>query len=191
MKEYPPSDAASAIESILFVHGEPLAEKTMAQILDVSPKEIAAGLAELRRRLTGRGLTLIEKENAWQLVTHPDCAAAVDALMWERHQEALSRAALETLSIVAYKGPMTRADIDYIRGVNSSFALRTLLMRGLVERGENEKDARSFLYAVGFDFMKYLGIARLEDLPEYASLRGAAEPESSAAREHTNEMMNA
>lgn len=168
------TDIVSAIESILFVHGEPMAEKKIADVLEVSREEIADGLAELRRRLDGRGLALVEKDGEWQLTTHPNTAGAVEMLLKDQHAEELSRAALETMAIVAYKGPLTRADIEYIRGVNSSFSLRALLMRGLVERVENQEDARSFLYRPSFDFLKYLGLARLEDLPDYEELKSSA-----------------
>lgn len=172
-------NVASVIESILFVHGEPLAEKKLAEIAQVSVPEAAQGLRELERRLAGRGLALVEKAGEWQMVTHPDNAAHIETLQKDQHTHDLSRAALETLAIIAYKGPLTRAEIEYIRGVHSSFSLRTLLMRGLVERVENEKDARSFLYAASFDFLKYLGLARLKDLPDYESLRGSLEAEHS------------
>lgn len=171
-------DVASVIESILFVHGEPMAEKKIGAALDISPEDVSAGLAELRRRLEGRGLALVEKAGEWQLATHPDCALAVDALLKEQHTEQLSRASLETLAVVAYKGPLTRAEIEYIRGVSSLFSLRTLLLRGLVERVEHEEDARSFVYAVSMDFLKYLGLARLDDLPDYEALKKAAAAET-------------
>ena len=172
-------DAASAIESILFVHGEPLTEKRIAAILEVPKTEVAAGLAGLSRRLAGRGLALIEHAGAWQLVTHPDCARFVEALGRHQHAEELSRAALETLAIVAYRGPLTRVEVEYIRGVQSSFSLRTLLLRGLVERAEHQDGARSFVYSVSMDFLKYLGLARLSDLPDYESLRRSVETEPS------------
>lgn len=171
-------DIPAVLESLLFIHGEPVAEKKIARILEISVKDVAEGLAELQKRLAGRGIALIEKDGEWQMVSHPDHARFVDALIKEQYTEELSRAALETLAIIAYKGPMTRAEIEYIRGVNSSFSLRSLLLRGLVERTTSEADARSFVYGVGFDFLKYLGLARREDLPEYEALRkeAAGEP---------------
>ncbi|OGZ96391.1 MAG: SMC-Scp complex subunit ScpB [Candidatus Sungbacteria bacterium RIFCSPHIGHO2_01_FULL_54_26] len=178
MNEKKSQDAANAIESILFVHGEPMAEKAMAAILGITGKEITEGLAALRERLEGRGLALVEKEGEWQLATHPDQTPFVEALRKDQHAETLSRAALETMAVVAYKGPMTRADIEYIRGVSSSFSLRTLLLRGLVERVENAEDSRSFLYRASFDFLKYLGLARLADLPEYEELRKKGKTET-------------
>ena len=78
---------------------------------------------------------------------------------------------METLAIIAYKGPLTRAHIEYVRGVNSSFTLRNLVMRGLVERMENPKDARSYLYGTSFNFLKHLGVARPEDLPRFEEFK--------------------
>lgn len=148
-----------------------MAEKDIAAVLGVSAKDAVAGLQELRGRLQERGLALIEKEGEWQMATHPDNARFADALLKRQYTAELSRASLETLAIIAYKGPMTRAEIEYIRGVQSSFSLRALVMRGLVERVESERDARSFSYRVGLDFLKYLGLARIEDLPEYEALK--------------------
>mgnify|MGYP001614841354 CR=1 FL=1 len=175
MSEQRPTDVAGAIESILFIHGEPMAEQVLLGVLGITKKETVAGLAELGKRLEGRGLMLVEKEGEWQLVTHPDHAPFVSALLKDQHTEELSRAALETMAVVAYKGPMTRAEIEYIRGVNSSFSLRTLLLRGLVERVENEEDSRSCLYRASFDFLRYLGLARLQDLPKYEELKRSVE----------------
>ena len=91
--------------------------------------------------------------------------------MKSEFSEELSRAAIETAAIIAYQGPITRAEIEYVRGVNSSFILRGLLMRGLVERIENPKDARSYLYRISFDFLKHLGLTKIEDLPQYQEFR--------------------
>lgn len=172
---------AAAIESILFIHGEPMTDAKIASVLGASSDDVAAGLAALRRRLDGGGLMLVEKEGEWQLATHPDCAAAVASLLKEQHTEALSRASLETLAVIAYKGPLTRAEVEHIRGVNSSFSIRTLLLRGLIERTEHDEDARSFVYAVSMDFFKYLGLARPADLPDYEELKKAASELSSAS----------
>jgi segregation and condensation protein B len=85
-------------------------------------------------------------------------------------EEDLSRASLETLAIVAYRSPITRAGIEAVRGVNSTFTLRTLLLRGLVERYENPADQRSYLYRPAFDLLKYLGIEKIENLPNFPEL---------------------
>ena len=82
---------------------------------------------------------------------------------------------METLAIVAYSGPVPRAEIDFIRGVNSSFTLRNLLISGLVEREINPKDRRTFIYKPSMDFLRFLGLGKLEDLPEYGEFRKSSE----------------
>jgi segregation and condensation protein B len=83
----------------------------------------------------------------------------------------LGKAGLETLAIILYQGPISRADIDYIRGVNSQFIVRNLLIRGLIERVDNPTDARSFLYKTTLDLLSHLGISKIQDLPEYDQVR--------------------
>lgn len=162
------------IESILFVHGEPLEVKRLAAISDASEDDVSAALKDLAKHLDGRGLALIEAYGAWQLGSHPSSAPYVEALVKGQFGEALSRAAMETLAVIAYQGPMTRADIEHVRGVNSSFSVRALVMRGLVERADNSKDSRSMLYRASTDLLKHFGLSRMEDLPRYEELRREA-----------------
>lgn len=168
------SHLSAIVESILFVHGEPLGIRRLASISDAPEADVREALAELARDLDGRGLTLIEKDGAWQLGSSPASAPYVEALVKGQFGESLSRAAMETLAVIAYQGPLARADIDYIRGVNSSFTVRALAMRGLIERVDNLKDGHIFLYRVSMDLLKHLGLSRMEDLPRYEELRAAA-----------------
>ncbi len=161
----------SAIETLLFVHGEPMEEEKIAKILKEKKDAVAAALNELREDYRGRGFALLKKDNEWQLATNPEHAPFIEALVKNEFSEELSRAALETIAIVAYRGPLTRAQIEFVRGVNSSFTLRNLLMRGLVERINNPKDSRSYLYRVSFDFLKHFGLTRIEELPEFEMFR--------------------
>ena len=158
----------SVIETILFAYGEPISEEKLAKLAKSKKEDIASALEELTRDYEGKGLSLLRKDDKWCLGTNPENAKFVEDLMKSEFGEELSRAASETASIIAYKGPITRADIEYVRGVNSSFILRSLMMRGLIERIENPKDARSFLYSISFDFLKHLGLTKIEDLPQYA-----------------------
>ncbi|MBI4114254.1 MAG: SMC-Scp complex subunit ScpB [Candidatus Niyogibacteria bacterium] len=155
------------IESLLFVLGEPQSIKKLAQLTQKDEKEIHEALEGLRKSLEGRGIRLVFMENAVGLVTSPESALAVGEVMKEEFSGDLSRAASETLAIIVYKGPLSRSDIDYIRGVNSTFTLRNLLIRGLVERTPNPKDARSYLYKPSIDLLKLFGISRIEDVPEF------------------------
>ena len=161
----------SIIESILFVHGEPMGVEKMSAITKRSSKEIVPALAELKKEYEERGFILIEYNGQWQIGSHPDNASYIEELAKSEFSEELSKAALETLAVIAYKGPITRPDIEYIRGVNCSFTLRNLLMRGVIEREENPKDARSYLYTVSMDFLKHLGLTKLEELPRFWEFR--------------------
>lgn len=163
------------IESILFVTGEPVSEKKLAKVLESSQEEVRQALEELHGDYKDRGIVMLQKEDEWQFGTAPEHAGLIEHLVKSEFTEELSRAALETLTIVAYKGPLTRHDLDFIRGVNSSFMLRSLLLRGLVERVENPKDARSYLYKISFDFLKHLGVTRVEELPKYEENRALAD----------------
>jgi len=162
----------SAIESILFVSGEPVNVSRIAKITgtDKPTVENAVMLLQNEYASAGRGIIIIRKENEIQMATNPENAEMVEGIIKSELQEGLSRAALEVLSIVAYRGPISRLNIEAIRGVNSTFTLRNLLIRGLLERIENPKDNRGYLYKISFDFLKKLGLDGIEKLPEYETL---------------------
>ncbi|MEK7598539.1 MAG: SMC-Scp complex subunit ScpB [Patescibacteria group bacterium] len=164
----------SAIESILFVSGEPLKISRISNITGVPRPEVENAVMILQGEYSsvGRGLMIVKKEGEIQMASNPDNALFIDKLVKSEIQENLSKAALEVISIVAYRGPITRMNVEAIRGVNCSFTLRALLMRGLLERIENPVDNRSYLYKISFDFLKKLGVESVEKLPEYAALSG-------------------
>ena len=157
------------LESLLFTLGEPIKIKKLAKILKVDLKKVEQTIKELADDLKNnqRGLRILKKEDQIQMVTAPEANDWVEKIFKSELQEDLSRASLETLAIIAYRGPITRAQIDFIRGVNSSFIVRNLLIRGLVERITNPQDARSYVYKISFDFLKKMGLEKVEDLPEY------------------------
>ncbi|MBI4132591.1 MAG: SMC-Scp complex subunit ScpB [Candidatus Sungbacteria bacterium] len=157
----------SAIESILFLQGEPLEISRLTKITGAGKKEVAAALLELAEEYRERGIQLIHNGEEWQLATNPEHKALVERFLQSDFEGELSRAGLEVLAVVAYKGPISRANIEYVRGVNSSFTLRNLLIRGLVLREENPEDRRSYLYRISGDFLKVLGVRSLSDLPHY------------------------
>ena len=161
----------SIIETILFVRAEPTDAKTLAKITKHTGKEVAAALGKLAHDYRERGFVLLEKDGMWQLASNPANASFVEELVKSEFTQELSRSAVETLAIVAYKGPISRIEIEYVRGVNSSFTVRNLLMRGLIERVENPKDARSYLYRVTFDFLKHFGLTGLEQLPRFKEFK--------------------
>ena len=162
---------SAKIESILFFKSEPLTRATLAKLTNTNIGLIDEAIDELKLKLVGRGLVILEKGNEVMLGTAPEYTDLIEGLIKEELSRDLGKAGLETLAIVIYEGPLSRAEIDYVRGVNSSFILRHLLVRGLVERLPKPGDARTFLYGPTFDLLKYLGVAKIEDLPEYEALR--------------------
>lgn len=157
------------IEALLFIYGEPMDLKKIAKTLGAEESEVKEALKEMEEKYQAdeRGLFLVFEKEKVQLTTKPDFAKLLESVIKEELHENLTGAALETLSIVAYAGPLTRAELEYIRGVNSSFTLRNLLIRGLIRREVDSKRSNVFLYLPSFDLLKHLGISRTEDLPEY------------------------
>lgn len=167
----------SIIESILFVSGEPIKIKKIAAVSKLSSEEIKNGIEGLKQDLVSanRGVRIFEKEDEIQLVTNSENAEYINDFLKNELEQGLTRASLETLAIVAYRGPLTRMEVEQIRGVNCSFALRYLLLRGLIDRVENPNDSRSWHYKISFDFLKKLNFARIEDLPRYEELKKETE----------------
>lgn len=160
------------LEALLFYYGEPIEIKKIAALLHISEEECVNTLNEYEAKLAGdetRGLLVLRKEKKVQLVTKPDLKQIGEAVVKDEFREQLTPAALEVLSLIAYLGPVPRATIDYVRGVNSSFTVRSLVMRGLAERGDEK--GQSFHYRVTGQFLTHMGLTRVEDLPEYAKYR--------------------
>ena len=166
----------SKIEAMLFVSGEPMTIERMAKILGEKSANVKGALLELAADYKDRGFCIVENGQDWQFGTAAEASDIVEKLIKSEFTEELSKAALEVLSIITYKGPLTRAEIEYIRGVNSSYSLRNLLLRGLIERIDNPKDARSYLYRISVEFLKYLGVENREAMPEWGSFQKAAIP---------------
>ncbi|MDB5239038.1 MAG: scpB [Candidatus Parcubacteria bacterium] len=159
------------IEALLFWKAEPVALKKLASLLGADLADVKTAIAELDAALRGRGLSLVRTEDEVMLGTAKEAAPLIEQLTKDELARDLGKAGFETLSIVLYQGPISRADIDYIRGVNSQFILRALLVRGLVERVDNPGDARSFLYKATLDTLAHLGLGTLADLPEYEQVK--------------------
>lgn len=157
------------IEAILFMKGEPQSIKSLANLLKVTEAEVGEAVMKLTESLKslGRGIRLLRKDDAVMLSTSPEVSDIVREMAKEEYDSKLSPAAVETLAIIAYKGPIIKAEIDYIRGVNSGFILRNLLIRGLIERVTNPSDRRAFLYKPSFELLQFLGVGKVDDLPEY------------------------
>ncbi len=164
------SDAA-LIEAVLFWRAEPVAIADLAKWLGKSEGEIRKALELLEAKLVERGVRLVTKDDEVMLGTAPEVGALIERLTKEELTSELSKAGLETLSIVLYQGPVTRAGIDYVRGVNSSFILRHLQIRGLIEKIPNPADARSLLYRPTFQLLAHLGVTKIEELPDYEQVK--------------------
>ncbi len=164
-------DLDKKIEAILFWKGEPMKLKKLADMFSVSLEDIQFGINTLKESLQNRGVALIEKEDEVMLATAPEFSSIIEELTKEELSKDLGKASLETLSIVLYQGPIKRSEIDYIRGVNSQFILRSLLVRGLIEKITDPKDARTFVYKPSFELLAHLGVKNIEELPEYEAVR--------------------
>lgn len=163
------------LEALLFIHGEPLTKKKAEKILEISKEELDSLIPEFEKRLSqeGRGLTLVRDDEKIQFATKPQFAKLVEGFVKEEMSEDLTPATLEVLSIIAYLSPITRSEIDYRRGVNSSFTLRNLMLRGLIERFPDPERPASLLYRPTFGFFKHLGIKGKEELPEFDKFKAA------------------
>lgn len=162
----------SIIESMLFVSGEPLKLGKLAKICQVESEAIEAALEKISTRLNEAesGLSLFRNKDAVQLVTKPENVEFVEQLVKNELADSLSPAALEVVSIIAYRGPISKAEIEAIRGVNCSYTIRNLLIRGLITRSDNPRDSRGYIYEISFEFLKKMGIDDVKKLPEYAIL---------------------
>lgn len=161
------------LESLLLISGEPLSYARLAKIAGVEEsqvREAAALLVEKYTKDAQRGIMVIANNNQLLLATKPENAKYIEALTKSALQENLSKAGLEVLSIIAYRSPITKAEIEAIRGVNCSFTVRNLLLRDLIEREGNPQDSRGYIYRPSFRFLETLGIGSVADLPDYATL---------------------
>ena len=163
------------LEAILFWKGEPVSIKKLSQIFTKTEGEISASLTKLEVDLSNRGIVLVTKDDEVTLGTSKDASEIIEKLTKDELVRDLGKAGLETLSIIIYQGPISRAEIDYIRGVQSNFILRNLMIRGLVEKVPNPKDQRSFLYKPTFEMLSFMGITKIEDVPSYNAARAEIE----------------
>ena len=172
--------ALRAVEAVLFVADEPLSSAVLAQALESDRSEVEALLERLAAEYErlGSGLVLRRIAGGWRLYTHPDTASVVERFVLSSRHSRLTKAALETLAIVAYKQPVTRHQISAIRGVSSDGVLKALVDRGLLaEVGRDEGPGRPLLYATTPEFLERLGLDSVADLPSLAPLLGSDDDE--------------
>ena len=181
-----PLQLAAVLEGLLFVAEQPLTIQELARVTRQPTRDVRAALEELKAAWQERGILLQEQDGAFLLVSHPDVAPYVRELLGVHRSERLSRATLETLAVIAYYQPVTRAEIERMRGVNSDHTLAVLLGRELVAAGERRPTpGRPIEYCTTFEFLKYFGLASLADLPErerfLAELSTAGEDKAAGA----------
>ena len=161
-----PEALSALVESLLFAAAEPLTVARLAAVLLVESEQIEEALQALDRDLAGRGICLQRKDDKIQLATRPAAAAAIERLLGVDASPRLSPAALEALAVIAYRQPVTRTQLEAIRGVNCDGVLRTLLSRSLIEeQGRLDAVGRPILFGTTFEFLQYFGLSRVEDLP--------------------------
>ena len=160
----------AGIEAILLVVDEPVPEVSLAQILERPRDEVVGTLRELAAEYTeqGRGFELREIAGGWRYYTRDTCAAVVERFVTEGQQARLTQAALETLAVVAYRQPVSRARISAIRGVSSDGVVRTLTLRGLIEEAGQDPETQAHLYRTTRYFLERLGLRSLDELPDLA-----------------------
>jgi segregation and condensation protein B len=160
----------SSIEAILMVVEEPLSEVVLAQIIERPTEEIAEALSRLQNEYESqeRGFLLKQISGGWRFYSHPDFAPLVEKFVLDGQQAKLTQAALETLAVIAYRQPISRARVSAIRGVNVEAVMKTLLNRGLVEECGIEHETGAILYRTTNYFLERIGVNNVEDLPALA-----------------------
>ncbi len=154
------------IEALLFALGRPLSREELAEMLQVDATNIESALATRQPS----GIALVDDSIQLELRVAPEASGVVEGVRADEYSREIGRAGLETLAAVLYRGPLTRSEIDFIRGVNSSQTLRTLLMRGLIRKSVNTK-SRATLYEPTTEALAELGVAHISELPDYVNVR--------------------
>ncbi|HBK34064.1 TPA: SMC-Scp complex subunit ScpB [Candidatus Uhrbacteria bacterium] len=159
------------IEALLFASGKPIALTTLSKLLHISAGEVQEALKQLSemRNIDASGIHILIHDGKAQYVTHPQEGEIVQSFLKEEVSGELTQPSLETLTIIAYRGPITKPEIEQIRGVNCSLILRNLLIRGLIEEKEDKQRLQN-TYTISFDFLRHLGADRVEELPQYSDL---------------------
>jgi segregation and condensation protein B len=158
------------LEAILFFRGEPTTLKKLAEYTGESVEEVKNAIQTLKVNLNNRGLVLVESGNEVMMGTAPEVSSLIEKVTKEELTRDLGRAGLETLAIILYKGKASKREIDNIRGVNSGFILRNLLIRGLVKR-EEQKGERGYIYMATVELLSFMGVTKHDELPEFENVK--------------------
>jgi segregation and condensation protein B len=166
----PVPDLRASLEAILLVADEPVPENVIAQVVERPTDEVSAALRELAESYVadGRGFELSEIAGGWRFYTRAECASVVERFVRDGQEVRLTQAALETLAVVAYRQPVSRARVSAVRGVNCDGVMRTLVLRGLTEEAGTDRETGAVLFQTTGYFLERLGLAGLGDLPELA-----------------------
>ncbi len=168
------SNLKSIIESILFVAEKPISLNELKSITKESTADLKTVLGEIQNEFQGHGFNIVTKDNYYQLVSNPQNADIIAKFFNEELRRDLSQAALEILAIISYKQPITRVEIDKIRGVHSGESIRNLMIRGLIEeKGRKDSPGRPILYGTSINFLKHLGLSSVEELPKVEELENS------------------
>ncbi|KKR48454.1 MAG: Segregation and condensation protein B [Candidatus Magasanikbacteria bacterium GW2011_GWC2_40_17] len=161
----------SKIESLLFIASKPLSFKKMAELLAVEKEEIASAVANLKEKYNqeNNGIKILQEKEEIQMATDPQNSSLVKEFIKDETTGELTRPSLEALTIIAYRGPITKLELEQIRGVNCSLILRNLLLRGLIKE-EDDKEKLQNVYSITFDFLRFLGVEDSAGLPDYEKL---------------------
>ena len=168
--DIPLADLRPALEAVLMVADQPLDHVTLASAVGYPPGEVSEALHSLAQEYAGqgRGFDLRNVAGGWRYYTREEYASVVERFVMEGQQARLTQAALETLAVVAYKQPVSRARVSAVRGVNVDGVMRTLVSRGLVEEAGHDAETTAVLYRTTTYFLERIGVSSLEDLPELA-----------------------
>ena len=172
---------SSLVEALLFSRAEPWTLVELAKALNLGGQETADAIAELDTLMQDRGIVLMHAGDTITLGTHPAASAVLEKIYKEELSKGLSKASIETLSIIMYGDEVTRGKIDYIRGVNSGFILRSLLVRGLIERKVYPRDRKRFMYVPTVELLATLGADRVQSLPDYERIHSELEKAGAGA----------
>jgi segregation and condensation protein B len=162
------------LEGLLFYKAQPLKKSYLAKQFSITEEELATTLGILRDRLVSGATRLLETATEIELVTAPELAPFVEALRKQDIKSDIGKAGAETLAIILYQGPITRSEIDRVRGVNSSFILRNLLIRGLITRSQ-ESAQTGYQFSIAPNLLAHLGVTTKEQLPDFARITDALE----------------
>jgi segregation and condensation protein B len=165
-------ELSEKIEGLLFYKASPMKLSLLCKTLEVQNPELEEALKTLHTQLEGRGVRLLRTDTEVQMVTAPELDPLIETVRKDEMKRDIGKAGAETLSIILYKGPISRSEIDRIRGVNSSFILRNLLIRGLIEREMVKNNA---LFSITPALLAHLGISNKTELPNYANVLDSLE----------------